>query len=170
VERVFCCRLWPQRGAECAYVAQQKKRTLFTDAYFGLDQLARHNNKQKLRVSSPESFKARLRADFAQHGVRNIFITDLELVLAVSENAADMELSRQLFVALLQGWIALFFFSMKNKNCAVFGPFFTVWRYLNVAVCEVVMLRSYMSFSPSNLLKITSMSGGSESRRAALSV
>jgi hypothetical protein len=62
-----------------------------------------------LRVSSPESFKARLRADFAQHGVRNIFITDLELFLAVSENAADMELSRQLFVALLQEWIALFF-------------------------------------------------------------
>jgi hypothetical protein len=31
----------------------------------------------------------------------------------VSENAADMELSRQLFVALLQGWIALFFFNGK---------------------------------------------------------
>jgi hypothetical protein len=109
LERVFCFRLWPQRDAESANAATQKKRTLFTDAYFGLDQLARHNNKQMLRVASPESFKARLRADFAKHGVRNIFIMDLELFLAVSENAADMELSRQLFVALLQEWIALFF-------------------------------------------------------------
>jgi hypothetical protein len=109
LERVFCCRLRPQRDAESANAATQKKRTLFTDAYFGLDQLARHNNKQKLRVASPKSFKVRLRTDFAQYGVRNIFITDLELFLAVSENAADMELSRQLFVALLQGWIALFF-------------------------------------------------------------
>jgi hypothetical protein len=148
-QRVFCCRLWPQRDAASANAATQKKRTLFTDAYFGLDQLARHNNKQKLRVASPESFKARLRADFAKHGVRNIFITDLELFLAVSENAADMELSRQLFVALLQGWIALFF-SMKNKNCAVFGLFFKVCRHLIIGVCEVVMSLFLFTFAQNN--------------------
>ena len=88
----------PQDGA----AASQQRRTLFADNYFGLDQLTLSNNKQKLRVASPEAFKARLRADFEARGVRNVFISDLELFLAVSENAADLELFRQLVEALLQ--------------------------------------------------------------------
>ena len=60
-------------------------------------------------VVNTETFKERLRADFTAHGVRNVFITDLELFLALSENAADLELSRQLIEALLQGIFAIFY-------------------------------------------------------------
>jgi hypothetical protein len=101
----YSCRIGPQHGAASAPSAI---RTIFTDACIDVDKLPLVNNKQKLMVVNPETFKDKLRADFAAHGVRNVFITDMELFLALSENAADMELSRQLIEALLKENVAIF--------------------------------------------------------------
>jgi hypothetical protein len=97
------CQLLPHRGATVASNTLLQMRSIFTDTYFGLEKLTQSNNKQKLMVLSPDAFKERLRLDFAAHGVRNLFISDLNLFLALSDNAADMEMSRQLVETLLQG-------------------------------------------------------------------
>ena len=78
------------------------RASLYSDAFLCLDVTRNNISKQKLLVTDPSQVKEKIKSEFQQSGVRNIFNEEINRLLYFSVTTEDMDFSRKIIVAQLQ--------------------------------------------------------------------
>jgi len=104
-----------QRLSACLFSLVSKKN-LYTESHLKLDQAAARNNKQRLLMNDPITFKENLGNNFKQNGIRNIFSDDINKLLALSDSKDDLALVRDLLKASANEDLRLLDFSDNLKS------------------------------------------------------
>ena len=78
------------------------RASLYSDAFLCLDVTRNNISKQKLLVTDPGQVKDKIKSEFQQTGLRNIFNEEIKRLLYFSTTAEDLDFSRKLIVAQLQ--------------------------------------------------------------------
>ena len=75
---------------------------LYSDALLGLESTRNNISKQKLLVTDPSQVKEKLKSEFENNGLRNIFNEEINRLLYFSNSAEDMDFCRRIIVAQLE--------------------------------------------------------------------
>ena len=75
---------------------------LYSEAFLGLDSTRNNISKQKLIVTDPSQVKEKVKSEFQNTGLRNIFNEEINRLLYFSTTAEDMDFCRRIIVAQLQ--------------------------------------------------------------------
>ena len=75
---------------------------LYSDAFLGLESTKNNISKQKLLVTDPSTVKEKLKSEFQNNKLRNIFSEEINRLLYFSTTAEDLDFCREIIVAQLK--------------------------------------------------------------------
>lgn len=100
---------------------------IYSDTFHGIEQFTGHIAKQKLLVDDVETFKQRVRENFRNSGMQNIFTEEIRKFQLFAKDEQEMELAMEMMIEIFNSQLS---FKDVQSIQSIFRAFFTIC-YIN---------------------------------------